>query len=193
MPSPIQNVPFQENRMKKLLLALVVAAAFLTAQRQAWGEERIKTGVSKGGQTIFDGNVNTVSGFERVVPEGATLTAIKVKYGVGIDSVTIVYEDAKGKQAELPRIGGDGGDHSEVIVIGRKEILAGIKVKSGVRVDSIRFIVKNIETKETREVFAGGKGGDNDSDLIPGEETLGIYGDCDGHCLCRVGLVYKKK
>jgi hypothetical protein len=185
-----------KERLGRTVLATTTLIV-LIGTAQTFAQDRLKTGVA-GGNTIFDAiPINEIKGngirnYDTTVPPGATLTSVEVKYGVGIDSFQITYEDAQGTVVKLPKIGGDGGDHTEVAVLGRKEILAGLRIKSGVRVDSITFIIKNVVTGKTREVFAGGKGGDKTMDLIPDEDGIGLYGDWDGHCIAHMGLVYQK-
>ena len=111
-----------------------------------------------------------------------------------MDSVTLTYEDAKGDQQDLPKIGGTGGDHAEAITIGRSEVVTGVKVKAGVRVDSITWVLKNTKSGKVREVRMGANGGDQSTELtVPtGYRFVGIHGRADRACLCEVGLVRVK-
>jgi hypothetical protein len=181
----------KENLMRfgKLVIPVLFAAAMAS---RADAQEVYKTGLSEGGFSVLAGEGDH---FERKVPDGGTITAIKSKFGVGVDSVTLTYEDANGDQGELPKIGGDGGDHAEALTIGRSEVLTGIKVKSGVRVDSITWVLKNKKTGRVREVKMGGNGGDQytEIDVPAGHRIIGIYGRADRACLCKVGLLYVKE
>lgn len=171
-----------------ILPALVVT----TLVSRADAQEEFKTGLSEGGFGVLVGGGDP---FERKAPNGGTPTAIKGKFGVGMDSVTITYEDANGDQQELPRIGGEGGDHAEAITIGRSEVVTGVKITAGVRVDSIVWILKNTKSGKVREVKMGGNGGDQYTELtVPaGYRFVGIYGKADRVCLCKVGLVCVKE
>jgi Jacalin-like lectin domain len=173
-------------RLRNLCLALMIAgvpAPFVGAQ------EVLRTGLSQGGYSITAGEGDE---FDRAIPTDGVLTLIASKYGVGMDSVTLHYEDANGDQKELDRIGGTGGDHSGLLKLGRNDVIQAIEVKSGVRVDSITWIVRNTRTGTERKVTMGGGGGDRFTriDVPTGHRVIGIYGRADRACLCKVGLLY---
>jgi hypothetical protein len=179
------------RRISSIVLIVAMTAPVVRAQDDADAKKEFRTGLSQGGFSILAGEGEE---FSRVVPDRLPIKSIFAKHGVGMDMVTINYEDSNGDPQAL-RVGGNGGDHETLLSLGTYDDIVSIEVKSGVRVDSITWVVRNSRTNKERRVKMGGDGGDRSTtiDVPSGHRVVGIYGRADSACLCKVGLVYVKK
>ena len=75
------------RRMRRLRILVVPALVVTIGLSRADAQEEFKTGLSDGGFTVPAGGGDP---FERKADNGGTITAIKSKFGVGMDSVVSV-------------------------------------------------------------------------------------------------------
>jgi hypothetical protein len=123
---------------------------------------------------------------DRDIPEGASVSEIRVQSASVVDGIQIVYSLRDGSVSEGPRHGGTGG-RSDVFRLDRDEYVTGIYGRYGDYIDSITIVTN----KRTSQRF-GGQGGRSDFriDLPGGTRMVGFSGRAARY-LDAVGLMYE--
>jgi hypothetical protein len=136
-------------------------------------------------QTTIAGGGGGIPFSDRDIPEGARVSAIRVRSGKFIDSVQMIYTLRDGRTFEGPVHGGSGG-RANVFQLDSDEYITGISGRYGNYIDSLVFHT----SKRTSPAF-GGSGGNRDFRIsVPsGNLAIGFVGR-SAEYLDAVGLKY---
>jgi hypothetical protein len=136
-------------------------------------------------QTTIAGGRGGTAFSARDIPEGAKVSAIRVRAGEIIDSVQMIYTLRSGRTFEGAVHGGNGG-RANVFQLDSDEYLTGISGRYGDHIDSLAFHTN----KRTSPAF-GGRGGNRDFRIsVPsGNQAIGFVGR-SAEYLDAVGLKY---
>ncbi len=129
----------------------------------------------RGGTTFADKNI----------PQGAIVSAVRVRGGDFIDSVQMIYTLTDGRTFEGPVHGGQGG-RSSLFRLERDEYITGISGRHGNYIDSLVF-----HTNKRTSASFGGRGGSRSFriDVPSGNQAIGFAGRAAEY-LDALGLTY---
>jgi Jacalin-like lectin domain len=168
-------------RISLVILTVCLASSLAPSSAGADGE-RTKVGPvgGEGGEQFAD----------KELPKGARVAGVKIRGGLYIDGIELLYKTAGGKQEGLGWHGGDGGEE-ETFLLDDGEFITGITGKTA-EFEVGQRVVANVTNKRKSKTY-GGDGGDRTFDLKkPGEGVTGFYG-CAGAFLDRIGVFVQKK
>jgi hypothetical protein len=136
---------------------------------------------------ILVGPVGGLGGYEfndYLLPPGARLKEIHVFAALYVDAIQLVYAEANGNHAALPKIGGLGGKH-HVLTLNDDEYLVGISGRHDWYIDSIRFHTN----RRTSEIYGGPRGEWEFCNEAPtGHEIAGLFGRVDWY-IDAIGII----
>lgn len=119
------------------------------------------------------------------IPEGARVSAVRVRFGNFIDSVQMIYTLGDGRTFEGPVHGGGSG-RVRVFRLGSDEHITGISGRHGDFIDSLVFHTN----KRTSPTYGGGGGNRSFRIFVPsGNQAIGFVGRSADY-LDAVGLQY---
>jgi Jacalin-like lectin domain len=163
-------------------LLLFMFTLFLAPSWARADEARTKVGPAggEGGDEFADNEL----------PKGARVVGVKIRHGLFIDGIALLYKTADDKQESLGWHGGDGGDE-ETFLLEAGEHITGISGKTGEYVESLTIVTNKRKSKTYGG--EGGEGGDKAFSLQKsGEEVTGFYGR-SGAFLDQIGIFVRKK
>jgi len=162
------------------LVVLALSLTGLLAPSWAGAEDgRTKVGPAggEGGEAFAD----------KQLPKGAKVVGVKIRHGLYIDGIELLYKTADGKKEGLDWHGGDGGEE-ETFLLEEGEFITGITGKTGEYVESLRIV-----TNKRKSRNYGGDGGDKTFELQKsGEEVTGFCGR-SGAVLDQIGIFVRKQ
>ena len=121
------------------------------------------------------------------IPKGARVVGVRIRYGLYIDGLELLYKTADGKKEGMGWHGGDSGNE-ETFLLEDGEFITGISGKTGEYVESLTFVTNKRKSKNY-----GGEGGDKTFNLQKsGEEVIGFYGR-SGAFLDQIGIFVRKR
>jgi hypothetical protein len=163
-------------------LLLVMFKLFLAPSWAQADEGRTRVGPAggEGGEEFAD----------KELPAGARVVGVKIRHGLYIDGIGLLYKTADGKQESLGWHGGDGGDE-ETFLLEDGEFITGITGKTGEYVESLTIVTNKRKSKTYGG--DGGEGGEKAFDLQKsGHEVTGFFGH-SGAFLDQIGIFVQKK
>jgi hypothetical protein len=171
-------------RFSLVILAVCLPSSLAPSSARADGE-RTKVGPvgGEGGEEFAD----------KELPKGACIVGVKIRGGLYIDSIELLYKTADGKKEGLGWHGGDGGEE-QTFLLEDGEFITGITGKTAEFQEGQRVIANvTVVTNKRKSKTYGGDGGDRTFDLKkPGEEVTGFYGRA-GAFLDRIGVFVQKR
>ena len=163
-------------RFSVMILTFVLAGSLTT--RAGAQDERRKLGpAGRGGGGEFA---------DKELPKDARVIGVKVRHGLLVDGVELLYKTSDNKNGSLGWHGGFGGD-ADSFLLDEDEYLIGISGRTGDNVDSICFITN----KRSSRIF-GRNGGDKAYEFKwLGEEIVGFHGH-SGQYIGQIGVFLRK-
>lgn len=159
-----------------LVLTLLVAGS-LTARVGAQDERRKLGPAGRGGGGEFA---------DKELAKDARVIGVKVRHGLLVDGVELLYKTPDNKDGSLGWHGGFSGN-ADMFLLGEDEYLIGITGRTGDNVDSICFI-----TNKRRSRIFGQDGGDKAYEFRwLGEEIVGFHGRA-GQYIGQIGVFLRK-
>jgi hypothetical protein len=121
------------------------------------------------------------------LPQGAKITAVKIRHGLYVDSLEVIYKTADGKTRSSGPHGGDGGSEA-TFTLEEGEYIKGITGRSAAFVDSLVIV-----TNKRKSERYGGDGGEKEfSFMMPeGRAFAGFFGR-SGAFIDQIGILAVK-
>lgn len=158
-------------------IVIVVLVGSLTARAGAQDERRKLGPAGRGGGGQFA---------DKELPKDARVIGVKVRHGLLVDGIELLYKSSDNTNGSLGWHGGFGGD-ADTFLLDEDEYLTGIAGRTGDNVDSISFI-----TNKRRSRIFGRNGGDSAYEFKwLGEEIVGFHGR-SAEYLGQIGVFLRK-
>ena len=120
------------------------------------------------------------------LPKGARVIGVKIRHGLYIDGIELLYKTAVGKKEGMGWHGGDSGNE-ETFLLEDGEFITAISGKTGEYVESLSIVTNKRKSKNY-----GGDGGDKPFNFHKsGAEVIGFYGR-SGAFLDQIGIFTRK-
>jgi hypothetical protein len=159
----------------------IVALCLTEPPFQSWA--RAEDGRTKVGPAGGEGGDEFA---DRQISKGARVIGVKIRHGLYVDGIELLYKTVDGKKEGLGWHGGDGGEE-ETFLLEDGEYITEITGKSGEFVESLSIITNKRKSKKY-----GGDGGDKTFELQKsGQEVTGFCGR-SGAYLDQIGIFVHK-